>query len=84
MTAPRRRKGADDMTEWEQLYACLAELEGECGDLLRGQEGYQPGQEMLLMVKMANLYALLAVLECRDCLEAVKPVARESQAVDNK
>lgn len=56
------------MTEWEKVYACLAELEGECVDLLHGQEGYQPGQEMLLMAKMAKLYALLAALECRDCL----------------
>jgi len=58
------------MTEWEKVYACLAELEGECGDLLRGQDGYQPVQEMLLMAKMAKLYALLAALERRDCLEA--------------
>ena len=68
----KRRRGANAMTEWEKLYACLVELEGECGELLRGQEGYQPGQEMLLIAKMANMYALLAVLERRDCLEAVK------------
>lgn len=63
------RKGADEMTDWEKVYACMAELEGECGDLLRGQDGYQPVQEMLLMVKMTKLYALLATLERRDCLE---------------
>ena len=57
------------MQEWEKIYECLAELEGEYASLLREQEGYQPVTEILLMTKMAQLYALLAVLEHRGCLE---------------
>lgn len=53
------------MTDWERVYACLAELEGEYGDLLHGQDGKQPLQEIMLMGKMAKLYGLLAALEDR-------------------
>ena len=54
------------MTEWERVYACLAELEGECGDLLQGQDAMQ---EIMLMEKIAKLYVLLDALERRGCLE---------------
>jgi len=54
------------MKEWEKIYECLAELEGEYSSLLREQEGYQPATEILLMAKMSQLYALLAMQEhCR-------------------
>ena len=57
------------MTEWVKVYDCLAELEEEYGSILREQEVYQPVTEMLLMAKMAKLYALLDTLEHRRCME---------------
>lgn len=51
------------MTEWEKIYECLAELEEEYGFLLREQENCQTVTEILLKAKIANLYALLGIVE---------------------
>ena len=70
------------MNEWEKVYECLAELEGEYSSLLREQEDYQPVSEILLLTQTAKLYALLAALEHYGCPRPGKPVEEGESAAN--